>query len=212
MISEEQAAANAANAQLSTGPRTEEGKARSAQNSLKHGCFSRNIILPGESQEEFDAFHQGFINDYRPQGQSESSLVRDLAEIEWRLTRLRRIEAAGIADALDSGDLEPKCLLNYTLIEQRLIRSFQATLKSLEHLQAPRLARLDQDFRAACELRQLALESNMDWQPGYDGFVFSLDEIDQSIHLRKKLEMAAKTVKHRFYPDLGPQSPLKNAA
>ena len=50
MISNEQQAANQANAELSTGPRTEEGKARSSQNSLKHGVFAKTIVLPGESQ------------------------------------------------------------------------------------------------------------------------------------------------------------------
>ena len=52
-ISDAQMAANRANAQKSTGPRTEEGKAISSQNALKHGVYSRSDILDGEFQEAF---------------------------------------------------------------------------------------------------------------------------------------------------------------
>ena len=38
----------------STGPRTEQGKAHSSQNAVKHGLFAKTIFIQGESQEEFD--------------------------------------------------------------------------------------------------------------------------------------------------------------
>ena len=40
MSSQAQIAANRANAQLSTGPRTEEGKAASSRNAYRHGLFA----------------------------------------------------------------------------------------------------------------------------------------------------------------------------
>lgn len=45
-ISERKLLANRANAQRSTGPRTEAGKAVSCRNALKHGILSRTIDLP----------------------------------------------------------------------------------------------------------------------------------------------------------------------
>jgi len=205
-MTNDQLTANQANSQLSTGPRTEEGKARSSQNSLKHGVFAKTIVLPGESQEEFDALLAGLRKDHKPEGETESNLVRGLAEIQWRLNRLRRYEAAATDDALETGnfespDLGTKALLNCTLIEQRLLRAFQTTLKLLKDTQAPRLAQRESDLRIACELRQLYQSQQVDWTPQRDGFVFSLREIDDRIHLRKRLEMAAKTVKYRFCPD-----------
>jgi hypothetical protein len=201
MTSNEQFAANQADSQLSTGPRTEEGKARSSQNSMKHGVFAKTIVLAGESQEEFDALLAGLRKDHSPEGETESNHVRGLAEIQWRLNRLRRYEAAATDDAFDAGNFESKTLLNCALIEQRLLRAFQVTLKLLKDAQTPRLAKLEHDFRVACELRQLYQSQQVDWTPQHDGFVFSLREIDDRIHLRKRLEMAAKTIKYRFSPD-----------
>jgi len=119
MTSNEQFAANQANSQLSTGPRTEEGKTRSSQNSLKHGVFAKTIVLPGESQEEFDTLLAGLHKDHSPVGETESNLVRGLAEIQWRLNRLRRYEAAATDEAFETGNFESKAILNCTLIEQR---------------------------------------------------------------------------------------------
>jgi len=45
-ISERRLQANRANAQRSTGPRTEAGKAASRRNALKHGILSRTVDLP----------------------------------------------------------------------------------------------------------------------------------------------------------------------
>ncbi len=51
MASAAQIAANQANAQKSTGPKTPPGKAMSCRNSVKHGLSGRGIVLP-EAEEE----------------------------------------------------------------------------------------------------------------------------------------------------------------
>ena len=54
MASEKQIKANHRNAQLSTGPKTTEGKDRSKLNSLTHGLRARvKDVLPHEDYEEF---------------------------------------------------------------------------------------------------------------------------------------------------------------
>ena len=55
-VSARKLAANRANAQRSTGPRTAAGKARAAGNALVHGVLSRRVVLPGEDPAEFVAF------------------------------------------------------------------------------------------------------------------------------------------------------------
>src|SRR6202023_281043 len=70
--SKKQIAANRANAALSTGPRTEAGKARSRLNSLKHGLLATEAVsaaLEGEPERAaFDHLTDRLENYYRPQG------------------------------------------------------------------------------------------------------------------------------------------------
>ena len=49
MATRAQIKANHKNAKKSTGPRTDEGKARVAKNALKHGLLARDTVLPGEA-------------------------------------------------------------------------------------------------------------------------------------------------------------------
>jgi len=74
-ISERKLAANRANAQLSTGPRTPEGKARSSRNALKHGLLSSQILLEHESAEELEALREGLYEELQPIGALEETLV-----------------------------------------------------------------------------------------------------------------------------------------
>ncbi|HWE39682.1 MAG TPA: hypothetical protein VG406_24245 [Isosphaeraceae bacterium] len=54
-LSAAQLAARRANALLSTGPRTPEGKAVASMNAVTHGLCTTVAVLPGESVEEFQA-------------------------------------------------------------------------------------------------------------------------------------------------------------
>jgi len=61
MVTPKQVAANRKNGARSTGPKTPAGKAASSRNSLKTGLLSRELILAGESREEFDALFDQLI-------------------------------------------------------------------------------------------------------------------------------------------------------
>ncbi|MCU0916183.1 MAG: hypothetical protein MUC88_16715, partial [Planctomycetes bacterium] len=60
MTSAAQIAANRANAQKSTGPRTPEGKAKISWNAVKHGLLAREGIIRGEDAEEY-IDHEGYL-------------------------------------------------------------------------------------------------------------------------------------------------------
>src|ERR1700721_1416166 len=95
-LSEKQFAANRANARHSTGPRTEEGKARSRLNALKHGLLASeaaNFGVEGEpARKAFEGLSDRLENYYRPRGPIEEILVQKIAIATWRLNRLRRFE------------------------------------------------------------------------------------------------------------------------
>jgi hypothetical protein len=61
-----QVLANRANAQLSAGPRSVEGKAASSPNSLKFGVHAKSLVIPGEEPEVLEALASQCENDFAP--------------------------------------------------------------------------------------------------------------------------------------------------
>ena len=59
MTSKKQIEANRRNAKKSTGPKTEEGKAKSSMNALKHGLTSQRVWLNEEEKKDFHGFRLG---------------------------------------------------------------------------------------------------------------------------------------------------------
>jgi len=78
-----QIAANQANAQHSTGPRTEEGKAASSHNNFRYGFTGAFLILPWEKQEEFESLLAGLREEHQPSTTTEAALVDKMAQSLW---------------------------------------------------------------------------------------------------------------------------------
>ena len=87
-------AANRANAQRSTGPRTMAGKEASSRNATRHGLLSRQPLLPGEDPAELEALTRQLIEHLDPEAGVEELLVDDIVGVVWRLRRLARVEVA----------------------------------------------------------------------------------------------------------------------
>jgi hypothetical protein len=102
MATQKQIQANRNNARKSTGPQTQEGKTRASQNALKHGLLARDAVLPGEDPEEFEALLAELEADIQPGGAVERELVRQIADAQWRLRRLTRLETGYLAASLDN--------------------------------------------------------------------------------------------------------------
>ena len=69
---------------------------RSKYNALKHGIFSKVVLLNDESRSEFDSLLNGLVEDFKPGGTLEDILVEKLAMLLWRHRRLVTAEAAEI--------------------------------------------------------------------------------------------------------------------
>ena len=93
MTSFRQIEANRRNAQLSTGPVTEEGKRRSRQNAVRHGLTAETVIDALEDAEDYVAFEMAITADYDAQSAVERELVLRLASLLWRLRRATTIES-----------------------------------------------------------------------------------------------------------------------
>jgi len=94
MATEAQVAANRANAQKSTGPRTDEGKAVSAMNALRHGLCAERFLIAEEEREDWEALRADWRDRLRPEGIVEERLCERIAQVSWRRDRGPAAEAA----------------------------------------------------------------------------------------------------------------------
>jgi hypothetical protein len=85
MASAAQIAANRANAQKSTGPRTVEGKKRASMNPLKHGLTAATLVLRFEDEFGYQETRGMLYTQYQPATPQECMLVDQLASAPWRL-------------------------------------------------------------------------------------------------------------------------------
>jgi len=134
MSTEAQIAANRANAQLSTGPKTEAGKQALCFNNLRHGLAGAFHILPWEDEEQFETLQLGFRAEYKPKGITEQILVDRMAQHEWLRQRSLRLQslcfnANGMLD-------EPGQFALYLRYQTTHERAFHKCLNDLLKLKA----------------------------------------------------------------------------
>jgi len=100
-ISQKRLAANRANAVRSTGPRSEDGKARSAKNSLKHGFTAASFaVLRMEDVRELETLRAEAIHVYRPVNSEELFAVERIALSKLSILRAARLEGGMFTDIL----------------------------------------------------------------------------------------------------------------
>jgi len=96
MSTKAQIKANQQNAQKSTGPQTDEGKAVVSQNAVKHGLFAAESVISGEDPSGYEDFHEKFLADLAPVGMAESVLAERIVSLSWRLRRAVRMQNQSI--------------------------------------------------------------------------------------------------------------------
>src|SRR5579884_2602820 len=92
-----QITANQANAQHSTGPKTEEGRAVSCLNNFRHGLAGVQFsVLPGECEEEYATLVAALKAEHQPATITECILVEKLAQHFWLSQRAQRYADASM--------------------------------------------------------------------------------------------------------------------
>ena len=201
MSSPSQVSANQANAQLSTGPTSPEGKAKSSLNAVKTGLTGRTVLLPGDDATAYESHVSSVFARFQPAGDEERNLVQSLADTEWRLARIPALEmsiyALGrlqFADLFPQEDpavrqqlLEAKIFLdfhrplnNLSIQENRLRRHREKDLATLRELQEMRRRREKARLtEAARQYIQAVHEQRHDlWEPADNGFEFSIEQVE----------------------------------
>jgi hypothetical protein len=157
-ISDAKLAANRANAQLSTGPKTGEGKATASLNAVKTALTGRTVLLPTDDAAEYERHIRAYQDELKPVGQRESDLVQSIADTAWRLARIPGLEMAiyakgriQFAESFNDHDLS----LRPAMIELQTHLTYEKQLRNLQ-LQEARLHRRREKDTA--ELRRLQEE------------------------------------------------------
>jgi hypothetical protein len=159
MSSTPQLAANQANAQHSTGPRTDEGKARVSQNALRHGLTARHLVIRDDEREEYADLLNSLSSELDPQGATETVAFHELLHAAWSLHRFRRIEAeASRGSVEDFTDPATTTVLDrLTRYQSRAQRAWQKALHELRVLQTNRALRaIKLDQQEAAEVPAIA--------------------------------------------------------
>jgi hypothetical protein len=150
-----QVEANRRNSQLSTGPRTSEGKAASRFNALKTGINANAQVIPGEDPTELEAIAAGYHEEWAPATYLERFLVDSLVRADWLLQRLSRLEAQlwivgqptsvpgfpnPAADTL-LGQTYTRTLDHFTRLQRRIDSTERSYYRALNQLQRLRRER-----------------------------------------------------------------------
>ncbi len=123
---EERAAINRANAQKSTGPKTEEGKKASSRNAIKTGEHATTLKLfvpphsachAHEDRKAFYEFFDALIAKYGPNDDIDLHIIRQIADCEWDIIReaatktaISNFELLKIMDTTETDDSEMSAL------------------------------------------------------------------------------------------------------
>ena len=136
-ISQAKIDANRANAQASTGPRTEEGKAISSLNNLRHGFNGAFCVLPSENPREFIGLMNDLHAEHKPATPTERLLVMDMARHYWLTQRAIRLQEEAFARSLDDHALARQLAL-YMRYQTTNQRAFHRCLKEMLTLRKQR--------------------------------------------------------------------------
>ncbi len=199
MATNAQLNANRANAQLSTGPTSDTGKAISSKNAVKTGLTGRTVLLPTEDAALYQSHLAGLRDLYKPAGEAELNLVQSLADTEWRLQRIPSLEAGIYAlgrlelanlfpdeeESVRKQLIEAKIFLTYqrqlnnlSIQENRLRRQKEKDLAALKELQDARLDRAAREY-----FKALRENRHKEFDPTPFGFEFSDEQIG---HIRRR--------------------------
>ena len=191
-------AANRANAQLSTGPTSPEGKTASSRNAITTALTGRTVLLPSDDLALYQQHLESFFERLAPVGAEETALVQSLADIAWRLDRIAGLEMALFAAGelrfaeqfaaqpaplrrrlieLEVYVAEEKRLRNLQIQEGRLCRRRERETELLRQLQQQRRSRESAELDRAAQLFQASLDAEQPFDPAAHGFDFSLQEI-----------------------------------
>jgi hypothetical protein len=225
MPSLNQLAANRANAQLSTGPTSSEGKAKVSHNAVKTGLTGRTVLLPSDDVAAYQAQVERIFQQFSPAADEEKRLTQSLADTLWRLDRIPSLEAGIYAigrcefaaqfaeeedEAVRKAMIEAQIFLSYrrdlnnlSIQEARLRRQYekdeaelQRCIAEREKAAKDRQAAENRRWQDAIQHYRAAKQHGLPFDPAEIGFEFSTEEIAAR---EQQMEVKAAIQSGRYY-------------
>jgi hypothetical protein len=155
-----QIAANQKNAEKSTGPQTDAGKAAISMNAFMHGLTGRFVILPSEDPSLFDKLATALELEHNPMTPTETILVERMAQHHWLAQRAMSLQQLCF-DGETGICTEEKQLAVYVRYQTTHERAFHKCLSDLLKIRAE-LRRAENGFvsqkqKVAAEARAIEL-------------------------------------------------------
>jgi hypothetical protein len=148
MTTEKQIAANRLNG-LKGGRNTHKNVLAARFNSVSHGIFSNDALLPGEDSSMLEQLREKCFTEIKPVGELETILVERIISSTWRLKRALKSEQKYVrpsfsdvnrmADYLSGIDYRYPGWQNFSKYETSLERQIYKAMHELERLQRSRL-------------------------------------------------------------------------
>ncbi|WP_316168884.1 MULTISPECIES: hypothetical protein [unclassified Bradyrhizobium] len=73
---------------------------KSSANAMKHGAYSKNVLLPGESARDWGDLKTRLWLEWAPDGPTEELFVGQLAALIWRRERIERYDQAELEESV----------------------------------------------------------------------------------------------------------------
>jgi hypothetical protein len=169
---------NRQNSKKSTGPKTEKGKKMVCINAIRHGFFSKFLLIQHpdgkESQGEYNDFYAEVREHFQPVDFLEELWTEKISVWSWRLRRLIRCESGQISRALAGHNYEIRQSKTSDATEPEFESSSSPELNAItDHLFLPEREELDKLLRyeaminrqlnhAIAELERLQLRRKAD--------------------------------------------------
>ena len=163
MSTDAQIRANQENAQHSTGPKTESGKAASSKNNTQHGLTGSSFyFLPSEDPAEFEHVLTGLRLEHQPATMTESILVENMARAYWLSKRALRCQDACFLDGSLTMEEQSRRLALFIRYQTTHDRALHRNLNDLLKLRAEKrkqeIGFESLQLRAAAETRRASVE------------------------------------------------------
>jgi hypothetical protein len=144
--------ANRRNSRKSTGPNTVAGKEAASKNAIRHGFYSKCLLVQHqdgeESHSEYMDWYAAIHKHFQPSGWLEGFRVEEIAVLSWRLRRSLRSESGLIAKALAAHSYNLQESITSGLQEPEAVSSSSPEMDAItDHLFLPSKEELDKLLR-----------------------------------------------------------------